>query len=142
MASTNMQSPILANAKQRLAALRRYEILDTAPEIDFDIHTQIAFHALNTATAAILLRDSDRLWLKSRIGRGIPQLHRQIAFCANAIIHAGEPLVVEDLTLDPRFQNNPIVIDSPNLRFYAGMPMENRNGYIVGTTAIVDTVPR
>ncbi|MEJ2652786.1 MAG: sensor domain-containing diguanylate cyclase [Gammaproteobacteria bacterium] len=142
MTSRNMQSPIPTNEAQRLAALRRYDILDTVPEVNFDILIRVAFHALNAGAVVIELRDSNRLWFKSRIGRGVPQLHRQIAFCVRSSMRAGEPLVIEDLTLDSRFQNNPLVIRAPKLRFYAGLPLVDRDGHVLGTIAVVDSAPR
>lgn len=142
MTSLNMQCPIPANEVQRLKALHSYAILDTPPEVDFDTLTRIAIQALNAPAAVIGLMDSNRLWFKSQIGLGVPQLDRQIAFCAHAIMRPDEPLIVEDLTKDPRFQSNPLVLQAPNLRFYAGAPLIDRNGYVLGTIAIVDTLPR
>ena len=137
-----LQCPFPANEAQRLQAVRSYEILDTPPEVDFDTLTRVATQALNTPAGVIGLMDSDRLWFKSQLGLGVPQLDRQIAFCAHAIMRPGEPLVVEDLRLDPRFQENPLVTQAPHLRFYAGVPLIDRNGYALGTIAVVDTLPR
>ncbi len=137
-----LQCPIPANEAQRLRAVRSYEILDTQPEVDFDTLTRVASHAFNTPAAVIGLMDSDRLWFKSRIGLEVPQLDRQIAFCAHAIMRPNEPLVVDDLQQDNRFRGNPLVTQAPYLRFYAGAPLIDRNGYALGTIAVVDTQPR
>lgn len=142
MTKHQTQYPLPANEAQRLAALRRYEIIDTVPEVDFDVLTRVAFHALNAELAVIGLMNSERLWFKSRIGLRGPHLHRQIAFCAYAIMRPDEPLVVEDMTHDCRFQNNPLVVRPPKLRFYAGLPLVDRNGYVLGAIAVVNTAPR
>ena len=134
--------PIPKNESQRLRAVRSYDILDTPPEVDFDTLTRVAIHALNAPAGVIGLMDSDRLWFKSQIGLGVPQLDRQIAFCAHAIMRPDEQLVVEDLLNDPRFERNPLVTNTPNLRFYAGAPLIDRQGYALGTIAVVDTIPR
>jgi diguanylate cyclase (GGDEF)-like protein len=134
--------PIPSNEMQRLRAVRSYEILDTLPEMEFDTLTRVAAHALGTPAAVIGLMDSDRLWFKSRLGLEVPQLDRQIAFCAHAIMQPDEPLVVEDLRQDRRFQGNPLVTQAPHLCFYAGAPLIDRNGYVLGTIAVVDTKPR
>ncbi len=134
--------PVPENELQRLRAVRSYDILDTPPEVDFDTLTRLALHALNTPAGVIGLMDSDRLWFKSQIGIGAPQLDRQIAFCAHAIMRPDEPLVVEDLLNDRRFERNPLVTQAPNLRFYAGAPLIDRQGYALGTIAVVDTKPR
>ena len=121
--------PIPDNELQRLRAVRSYEILDTPPEVDFDTLTRVATQALGTPAGVIGLMDADRLWFKSQLGLGVPQLDRQIAFCAHALMKPGEALIVEDLRQDPRFRNNPLVTQEPHLRFYAGVPLIDRDGY-------------
>lgn len=142
MPNHNMQCPLPTNEAQRLRAVLSYDILDTPPEVNFDALTRVAAHAFNTPAAVIGLMDSNRLWFKSQLGLGIPQLDRQIAFCAHAIMRIDEPLVVEDLRQDPRFQGNPLVTQAPHLCFYAGAPLIDRHGNALGTIAVVDTQPR
>lgn len=134
--------PIPENESKRLRALRSYEILDSQPEVDFDTLTRVATHALGTPAGVIGLMDANRLWFKSQIGLGVPQLDRKIAFCAHAIMRPGEPLIVEDLQRDSRFEGNPLVTQAPHLRFYAGAPLIDRDGYALGTIAVVDVEPR
>ncbi len=133
---------IPANETQRLRALRSYDIIDTPAEVNFDILTRVAMHAINTPAAVIGLMDADRLWFKSQIGLGVPQLDRQIAFCAHAVMRPDELLVAPDLRHDARFRDNPLVLQAPFLRFYAGAPLVDRHGYALGTIAVVDTQPR
>lgn len=142
MSDPTMQCPLPENEAQRLQAIQSYEILDTPPEADFDILTRVAAHAFDTPAAVIGLMDSDRLWFKSQLGLGVQQLDREIAFCAHAIMRPGEIFVVEDLRLDPRFRDNPLVVNAPNLRFYAGSPLIDQHGYALGTIAVVDIRPR
>ncbi|HQS44347.1 MAG TPA: sensor domain-containing diguanylate cyclase [Methylotenera sp.] len=137
-----MKCPIPANEISRLQAVYAYDILDTLPEVDFDTITRIASMALKVPAAVIGLMDSDRLWFKSQLGLGVTELDRQIAFCAHAIMAPNELLVVENMLEDERFQNNPLVTQAPNLRFYAGAPLINVQGYALGTIAVADTVPR
>jgi len=142
MIDQTMQCPVPANEVRRLRAVRSYEILDTPPEVDFDTLTRVAVNAFNTPVAVIGLLDGDRLWFKSQLGLGMPQLDRQFAFCAHAIMQPEELLVVEDLRQDSRFEGNPLVTQAPHLCFYAGAPLIDRNGYALGTIAVVDTKPR
>ncbi len=137
-----VQYPIPANEIQRLKAVLSYDVLDTPPEVDFDALTRVASHSLNTPAAVVGLLDADRLWFKSRLGLEVPQLDRNIAFCAYAIMRPGELLVVEDLTQDSRFKDNPLVTNAPHVRFYAGAPLVDPNGLALGTIAVVDTKPR
>ena len=137
-----MACPIPENEAQRLEALRSYEILDTPPEVDFDALTRVALHTFDTPAAVVGLMDADRLWFKSRLGVDEPQLDRQIAFCAYAIMEPEKTLIVKDLKSDPRFEDNPLVTQPPNLRFYAGAPIVARSGHALGTIAIADVKPR
>jgi len=98
------QCPIPANEINRLQAVYAYDILDTLPEVDFDTITRLASMALKAPAAVIGLMDSDRLWFKSQIGLGVPELDRKIAFCAHAVMTPGKLLVVEDMHLDDRFK--------------------------------------
>lgn len=142
MATEIIQCPIPSNESERLSAVRAYDILDSQPEVDFDTLTRLAANALNMPAAVIGLMDADRLWFKSELGLGVPQLDRQIAFCAYAIINPQELLIIEDLRLDSRFKDNPLVTQPPYLRFYAGAALMDPQGYALGTIAVVDTSPR
>jgi diguanylate cyclase (GGDEF)-like protein len=134
--------PIPDYEVQRLDSVRAYEILDTPPEVEFDALTRLASHTFNTPAAVVGLMDSDRVWFKSQLGLGVPQLDRQIAFCAHAIMQPDQALIVEDLQTDPRFSSNPLVTLAPHLRFYAGIPIVNSAGHALGTFAVVDSKPR
>lgn len=137
-----MPCPVPENEIQRLDALVSYDILDTPPEQDFDALTRISAHAFSTPAAVIGLMDAHRLWFKSQLGLGVPQLDRQIAMCAHALMSPHEEFVVEDLLLDVRFKDNPLVTQGPRLRFYAGVPLVDSHGYALGTIAVVDMKPR
>lgn len=134
--------PFPQNEAQRLETVYSYSILDTPPEMNFDALTRLASYSLNTPAAVIGLMDSDRLWFKSCLGLDVPQLDRQIAFCAHAILQPGQLLIVQNLLQDSRFCANPLVIRPPHLRFYAGAPLVDPNGHVLGTIAVVDSKPR
>jgi diguanylate cyclase (GGDEF)-like protein len=134
--------PIPADEPERMARLRSFEILDTPPEIEFDALTRVVAHAFDMPVAVIALMDSNRLWFKSKVGLEVPELDRKIAFCAHAIMSPNTPLVIEDLKADQRFDINPLVSNSPHLRFYAGAPLVDDSGHALGTIAVIDTRPR
>ena len=136
------RNPIPEAEPERLRAVRDHAILDTAPELEFDALARVAAHAFATPIALVAMMDSDRLWFKSRLGVDLPQLDRRIAFCAHAIMRPHEPLVVEDLRTDARFSANPLVVDAPHIRFYAGAPIVDPAGLALGTIAVIDARPR
>ncbi len=130
-----------AGEADRLAALRRYRILDTEPEQRFDDLVLLASHVCGTPMAAITLVDSDRQWFKARIGVSVSQTSRDVAFCAHAI-QQRELFVVPDTLRDARFRDNPFVLAEPNIRFYAGAPLVTPAGHALGTICVLDREPR
>jgi PAS domain S-box-containing protein len=127
--------------QRRLAALANYDILHTAPEQDFDDLTALTAQLCQTPIAMINLIDEHQQWSKAQYGVTTPPIPRDIAFCAHAI--AGRtPLIIPDLRVDARFQDNPFVSGDPLLRFYAGAPLLTSDGYAVGTLSVFDYQPR
>ena len=125
----------------RLAALRRYRILDTDPERAFDDLTALASHICGTPIALISLIDADRQWFKSRVGITIAETSRSVSFCTHAI-QQRDLYVVPDARSNATFRDNPFVAAENGIRFYAGAPLVTPQGYALGTLCVVDKVPR
>jgi two-component system, NtrC family, sensor kinase len=133
--------PMPAPDRDRVAALQKYAILDTEPEQAFDDLTLLASFVCKTPIALISLVDEDRQWFKSKVGMDACQTSRDIAFCSVAIQQT-DVMVVPDTLQDERFRNNPLVVSGPRIRFYAGAPLINEEGYALGTLCVVDRTPR
>ena len=126
----------------RLAALRRYKILDTDPEPAFDDLTLLASQICATPIALITLVEEDRQWFKSGVGLSVHETARNISFCTHAIQKPNELMVVPDALDDARFATNPMVVGEPKIRFYAAAPLVTPDGHALGALCVVDRVPR
>jgi diguanylate cyclase (GGDEF)-like protein len=132
---------IPANEIRRMRAVRRYEILDTAPEHAFDRITALAAHLLQTPIALISIVDSDRIWFKSHYGTGLSQTGRDPGLCASAIFQT-TPWVIADARSDQRTSAHPLVTGDFGLRFYAGAPLTTSDGHNLGTLCVIDKLSR
>jgi hypothetical protein len=134
-------APLPDKEVQRLDALKRYDLLDTPAEAEFDDLARLAARFCATPIALISLVDAERQWFKSRMGIDIEESPRDVSFCAHAILE-GDVLVVPDTTQDERFADNPFVKDDSRIRFYAGAPLVTPEGHAVGTLCVLDRKPR
>lgn len=127
--------------ERRLAALKRYDILDTPPDGSFDRITRLASKLFNVPIAIVSLVDSDRVWFKSHYGLDIPQIDRN-AWLSDSALLSDDVYLVEDAFKDPGFLANPMAAGMLKLRFYASAPLRTREGYNLGTFCIIDKDPR
>ena len=132
---------IRGNEAQRMAAVRRYDILDTPPDGTFDRITAIAARRFNVPISIISIVDHDRIWFKSHHGLQVEQIGRDPGLCASAIL-TDDPHILTDASADPRSLANPLVASEFGLRFYTGVPLKTHDGYNLGTLCVIDKEPR
>ena len=125
----------------RLEKLARLEILDTPPEGPFNNIAQLAAHVCGTPMALVTLIDDHRQWFKAKVGVVASETPRAHSFCGHAL-QSVQPMVIPDALADPRFHDNPLVQNDPNIRFYAGVPLRVGDGAALGTLCVIDRVPR
>ena len=130
-----------ATEAERLAAIQRYDILDTPPDGAFDRITALAARLFSVPIAIVSIVDHDRIWFKSHHGLELDQIDRVAGLCASAILQT-TPWVVDNAPLDPRALANPLVAGEFGLRFYAAAPLRTVDGHNLGTMCILDFEPR
>jgi hypothetical protein len=136
-----MLPPTPSNEVERLAALHALDVLDTAPEADFDDVVALASEICGAPISLVSLVDRHRQWFKAKIGMDLAETERDVAFCAHAIM-GRDLMVVPDATADSRFADNPFVTgELGGIRFYAGAPLVTSGGSALGTLCVVDDEP-
>ncbi|MFP5040633.1 ATP-binding protein [Parasediminibacterium sp. JCM 36343] len=137
-----LKAPIPSNEQQRLWELYNYEIMDTPPEEEFDEIVKLASQICNVPISLISLVETSRQWFKAKVGIEASETAREISFCGHAIASNEEIFEVGDASQDYRFFDNPFVTNEPNVRFYAGVPLINKNGIKLGTLCVINSVPQ
>jgi len=130
-----------ADEARRLGVLHRLGLLDGTREERFDRYVRLAQRLFDVPMAMVSLVDEHEQVLKASVGLQVVGTPRSVSFCGHAIHHA-QVMVVPDATQDERFHDNPLVAGDPNIRFYAGFPLEVGDGQRIGTLCVVDDNPR
>ena len=129
------------NEDARMAAVRRYDVLDSPPDGAFDRVTALAARLFDVPIALVTIVDNDRIWFKSRQGLDVGEIGRDPGLCASAILE-DKPYLVSDAATDPRTLANPLVAGELGLRFYAAAPLTTHDGHNLGTLCVIDRQPR
>lgn len=137
----NKVFPVPLNESERLAALRRYNILDTLPDHAFDDATRLVSYICGVPIAHISFIDESRQWFKSEIGIGLSEVPREISFCQYTIMES-ELVEIKDTLLNERLKDDPNVTGGFKVRFYAGIPLTTPDGYNIGTLCAIDHVTK
>jgi len=128
--------------ERRLAAVRRYELVDQPIE---EANQRIAFIAraiFDTPIATISMVERDRVWLAACEGlTGVKEVGKEPGLCAS-VIKEDQVYVVRDALSDPRTLEHPLVRGQLGLRFYAAAPIRTHDGYRLGTVNVIDARPR
>ena len=125
----------------RIGELKKYDILDTPSEADFDGITSLTAKIFNVPEAIITIVVTERIWFKSSYGIDAEQIPRDPGLCSSAIM-SDDIYIVEDARVDSRTLSNPLVAGAMGLQFYAAVPLKSQSGYNLGNICIIDKSPR
>jgi PAS domain S-box-containing protein len=136
-----MLPPIPVSEAARLDALASTRLLDSPKDPFFDGLAEVLSRLLGAPIAAVTLIDAKRQWFKAITGMEVQETSRDVAFCAHTICEGGA-FVVPDAQTDSRFAANPLVTGAPFIRSYAGVPLCDAQGHVLGAMCAIDTAPR
>ncbi|GGL06410.1 GAF domain-containing protein [Mangrovihabitans endophyticus] len=131
-----------AQEQARLAAVRRYQLVDQPVEKEYDRIAFVAGALFDTPIATVSLVEQDRVWLAACQGlSGIREVGKEPGLCAS-VIAQDDVYVINDAAVDPRTLAHPLVRGELGLRFYAAAPIRTTDGYRLGTVNVIDNRPR
>jgi len=136
-----MHAPAHPRNHARLAALRSLEILDTPRERSYDQIVELVAEVCEAPIAVINLIDEKRQWFKAEVGLGVRETPLETSICSHVILQPGLT-VIHDTLGDARLAENPLCINDPHVRFYAGVCLDSEEGLPIGTLCVLDTKPR
>lgn len=134
-------APPPGQERARLAALHASGLEGRPAEAVFDRLAWLATEVTDCPIAVLALVGARRQWFKSRVGIALAQLPRDDALCSHTIKQDG-PLLVPDVQQDGRFRDSALVQGEPQVRFYAGFPLADAQGYRLGALCVMDREPR
>lgn len=135
-------APRPAYERDRQRAVDASGVLRSPPDPVLHHLVVKAARLFDSPMAGVSIIDRDRQWYAARLGLEAREASRAISFCAHAILHPHEPLVIPDALADDRFAGNPLVLHEPHVRFYAGVAVLGAGKYPLGTLFVTDTRPR
>ncbi len=136
-----MKPDLHPHEQERLQELRRYGILDTERERDFDELVEIASDICEVPVSVVNFIDEGRQWFKAEVGLGVRSTPLDTSLCGHVILQ-DDFVEIPDTLKDSRMADNPLCTSEPGFRFYAGAVLKGANGLPLGTLCVLDHKPR
>jgi diguanylate cyclase (GGDEF)-like protein len=107
----------------------------------FDRITRTACRLFNVPQALVSIVERDLEWFKTVPGLTIDDSGKTQSF-SSWVVATGKPFIVPDTQKNRYLANDPLVVDAPRIRFFAGYPLYLGPGLIVGSLCLMDQIPR
>ena len=143
--STAASAPLPRNEDERVSALDKDKLLAPTLMPLYQEQIQQARSAFDTAYAQISWVDSDWVYTpassllppdEQTAEAGVPREHTVCQY----LIQQNSALVIEDTKRDPRFAEQQEF--DQRVRFYAGVPLRDEDGMVLGSLCVMDDKPR
>ena len=129
------------NKQKRIESIDSFDILDIIEIQEYDFLTSMVSYICKTQIASISLIHKNRQCLKLKNSLKIKETPKEYAFCIHSTNNPHEILLIQDLSKDKRFYDNPLIIDGLNIIFFVGIPLITKTGIHLGTLCIFDNKP-
>jgi GAF domain-containing protein len=128
---------------RRLEAVRESGLVQTGPEDEFDRFVELAWKITGATWSCISLVDAETVDCKSSVGlpEGMPLPLRVLDTFCRYVVGSGSPFIVDDAAHDSRVFDDPTVV-AFEIGAWAGYPITDPDGYILGTLCVMDSQPR
>lgn len=139
-------APVPEDDAERVQVLRASGVMDAALTPLYRDAVQKAINAFDTRWAQVSWVDESRVHAPGSLlmvqsdDRKPASMSREQSICSY-VVYEEEAVVIGDLARDPRFSGNP-GLRQKQIRFYAGVPLADRKGHVLGCFAIMDDEPR
>ena len=125
---------------RRARALKALRTPDESRDDVLRRFVRLASQALGIPGSFISVLDDEHQHVQAAHNFALTQSSRENALCRYAV-DSDSAVVVPDTRLDARFAVHPLITGAPYIRFYAGVPLKNREGIVLGTLCVTDTAP-
>lgn len=137
----HLSQSLASTGTMRIAGIHKFASFYTPMEERFERISRLGIRALGVRAAGVALIVDDTLWFKSIVGWRVTEVPIKNSL-SQLMLDSGAPLIVPDTHKDLRCAKLPLVATGPKFRFYAGYPIRNANGEIIGTFCAFDTRPK
>ncbi len=133
--------PAFCGEDDRLAVLAAHGTEKLAGDAELQQIAEFAAKLCGTPIASVTVVEAEKQRFLAKAGLEEDSTPRSTSFCSHAMLREG-PLVVEDASQDPAFEDFALVTGTFGLRFYAGFPLISSEGAPLGALCVIDTQPR
>ena len=126
---------------ERLRALREYGLLQLIPQPSLDQFSKLAPLICHFPFSAICIAGNDQqLIISATAVPGVQETSLAWGFMQQ-ILHKGLFTEVTDTFNDPVTRDNKAVVIAPHIRAFAGFPLKDKQGFLLGAFVVMHTEP-